>query len=194
MAADGASGEGLYSWLGSKGVSKGMRLKRTLTIVLAVLLPGCNVGGDQSANENTRKEVLSSNAETSPRRIQNPFPEAAEVKLFVAMDFGSDGPIYKNTQGVRLSAKQRKKFEGALKIEPAPESMDACFIPHHFFRYFSADGTQVGEVEVCFCCEGTLARGSQFLEAPNGEILGADYPEVAKIVEVLGEPTQIGCE
>src|SRR5690348_9592322 len=118
------------------------------------------------------------------RHVSNPFPEATELRLFVetGYDRQSGRPVFHRSDGVRLKAEQRKTFEKAIRFEDAPGEMAACFIPHHFFRYFDSHGKQVGELAVCFCCNGVTASGSPKLRAGEGEVLAADYPAVERIV------------
>ena len=117
------------------------------------------------------------------RRVTNPFPQATQLRLFVEVDYTDAGkPI--------LS----KAFENSLKIIAAPEEESACFMPHHFFRYYDARGKEVGDVAVCFCCYGVGASGSKTLEPPDGAMLSADYQSVKALVAALGEPTDVLCD
>lgn len=79
-------------------------------------------------------------------------------------------------------------------ITAAPDALDACFIPHHFFRYYDSGGKKVGEVAVCFCCEGLLTSGSKALETEDRAMVGADYPRLKALVAELGEPTDVFCD
>jgi hypothetical protein len=125
---------------------------------------------------------------TQVRKVEHPFPNASEVRLFVAVDYQKNGgePIFSKENGLILSAADRVRFEDTLRFVATPEEMAMCFVPHHFFRYFDNKGKQVGEVEVCFCCAGTAARGS--------EILDADMEALKDLVLELGEPTQVLCD
>ncbi|HEV7287833.1 hypothetical protein [Sphingomonas sp.] len=93
-----------------------------------------------------------------------------------------------------LNTAQRKAFENSLKIIAAPEYEAACFIPHHYFRYYDASGKEVGDVAVCFCCDGVAASGSNVLKPSSGAILSADYRKVKALVAALGEPTDVLCD
>ncbi len=129
------------------------------------------------------------------RRVTNPFPQATQLRLFVEVGFTDAGkPILSKAKGVQLNAAQRKAFEQSLLITAAPEEESACFMPHHFFRYYDASGKQVGDVAICFCCDGVGASGSNALEPPSGAMLSADYGNVKALVAALGEPTDVLCD
>ena len=136
---------------------------------------------------------LGSCSEPEIREIANPFPTAIEVRLFVEVGYDDVGPILSNADGVELTPSQREQLEKSLSVAPMPDDMAACFVPHHFFRYFDASGEQIGEVEVCFCCSGVSAKGSRMLETADSEILSADYNALKNLVEDLGERTEVMC-
>jgi hypothetical protein len=154
-----------------------MRLRSGLFIVLLLMITGC----DQSAQV---------------RKIEDPFPNASEVRLFVGVDYdkNSGEPILSKENGVILSTADRERFEDTLHFKAMPDVMAMCFVPHHFFRYFDNKGKQVGEVAVCFCCAGTAASGSDRLNSKPDEILDADMKALEKLVLDLGESTQVLCE
>jgi hypothetical protein len=154
-----------------------MKMRPLLLVFVALLIASC----DQSSQV---------------RKIENPFPNASEIRLFVQVDYdkNSGEPILKNATGVALSAADRAQFEDTLKIVPIPDEMTACFVPHHFFRYFDRSGKQVGEVAVCFCCAGARASGSDRLEGRADEMLSADFQALEKVILELGEPTQVLCD
>lgn len=132
---------------------------------------------------------------TLDRQVENPFPNATEVRLFVEVNYSDSGQaILNNPNGVALSVPQRDEFENALSITAAPDDMYMCFIPHHFFRYYAANGEEIGEVEVCFCCEGVTVSGSENLRPMQGEIVGADYATIQRLVAAVGEPTDVFCD
>lgn len=168
-----------------------------ISLALGVLLlAGCesrNTGAAGQTSSTASREYAKRNVE---RVVSNPFPKAPELRLFVETDLDekSGRPIFHRKDGLALTPAQRKTFEDSLRIEAAPEEMAACFIPHHFFRYFDAKGKQIGEVSVCFCCEGVSASGSDQLETANGEILGANYADLKSLVASLGEPTDVPCD
>lgn len=166
-----------------------MKSMSVLLLTLLVLTAGCN----QSSKPDSK---VSDAAHTPASTIEDPFPNASEVRLFVEVGYDKDtgSPILNKTQGVILSKASRERFEHTLVFVPVPEVMTACFIPHHFFRYFDSKGKQVGEVEVCFCCAGTTASGSDKLDPKSDEMLSADYKALEKLVLELGEPTDILCD
>lgn len=124
---------------------------------------------------------------------QIPFPAATSVRLFVEVGANDGVPIFNNPAGHILTASQRANFEAALHMVKAPDEMAACFIPHHFFRYYDKQGKQIGEFEVCFCCDGIEVSGAPTLVADPSQMLSADYAKVKDLVRDLGEPTDIDC-
>jgi hypothetical protein len=173
-----------------------MSATRILAIIaLAVVATGCERKVDTIAQPDSSNATASIAQPFKNRRITNPFPGATEVRLFVEVRYTKDNkPILSKRNGVRLNAAQRKAFENSLKITVAPEYEAACFVPHHFFRYYDARGKQIGGVSVCFCCDGVAASGSKALEPPDNATLSADYRRLKALVATLGEPTDVLCD
>jgi hypothetical protein len=172
-------------------VHKGISI---LGLIAALCLGGCE-GDDASRSSPQQRGGKSAVAESASLGIQNPFPGAKEVRLFVEKGYGSDGaPILNKLEGQLLSASELADFEGALRIEKAPESMAACFIPHHFFRYYDERGTQIGEISICFCCLGVEASKGAKISVGSDQILSADYKKLGALVRRLGEPTDVLCD
>lgn len=165
-------------------------MRSGLSIFLMVTVTGC----DQSAPVGKVEHPSLNVSEIG--KIVDPFPNASEVRLFVEVDHkkNSGEPIVNKENGVILSAADRVRFEDTLRFVATPEEMAACFIPHHFFRYFDNKGKQVGEVAVCFCCAGAAASGSDKLTPKPAEILDADMKALENLVLDLGESTQVLCE
>jgi len=151
-----------------------MELRSLLAVCALCLAGGCNSG----------------------QHVADPFPDAKQLRLFVEVEYPKEGggSVLSNAAGVVLTQRQREEFEEALVIEKAPEEMAACFIPHHFFRYYDDKGRKIGEVQVCFCCSGVSASGSKKLVAGEGKILSANYWRIGRIVSELGEPTDVLCD
>ena len=167
-----------------------MGMRSGLFMFLLFMVTAC----DQSAQ--VQKVEHSSPNVSEVRKIEDPVPNASEVRLFVEVDYdkNSGEPIFNKKNGVVLSATDRVRFEDTLRFVATPEAMAACFIPHHFFRYFDNEGKQVGEVAVCFCCAGTASSGSDKLKPRPDEILDADLKALKNLVLRLGEPTQVLCQ
>lgn len=165
---------------------------RLVALCAASLVLGCT----QQPNAPAPKRSDDSVTENLVRNVGNPFPDASEVRLFVESgEYGSEGhPILSSPEGRRLTDDQRRAFEAALRIEPMPEEMAACFIPHHFFRYFDSEGRQVGEIAVCFCCAGVEIDGNTPVPLQTNEIFGADFGALERFVQSIGEPTDIACD
>ncbi|MFN3228321.1 MAG: hypothetical protein ACK41P_00535 [Asticcacaulis sp.] len=129
------------------------------------------------------------------RSVKNPFPNATEVRLFVNTDYNQNGePIFSHPQGRRLTQAQRYKLEKSLFLTPLPEYMAACFIPHHFFRYYNAQGQEIGEIAVCFCCDGVRVSGNTNLKVDTELIVSAKYEDLKTLVTALDEPTDVFCD
>jgi hypothetical protein len=167
---------------------------RALALLAAALLVGCSDGLSEPREQTSRAAASNTIAARAARSIGNPFPDATEVRLFVNDGYDDEGsPTMSAPAGRPLSRSQRKAFEAAVRIEPAPDAVDACFIPHHFFRYFDKQGRQIGEIEVCFCCDGvSVSEGASVSPGPN-EWFAADYTALRKLVQSMGERTDIEC-
>ena len=133
----------------------------------------------------------------TPARL---YPEATEVRLAIQNDFawvGGKLVEHKHATTV-LSPQQREAFEQTLHRTrligfPPPDeagARPACFVPHHFFRYYDRHGRHVGEVAVCFCCSGFEATPNP---ASAGGELGVDILAVKELVRRMGVPTDIAC-
>lgn len=131
----------------------------------------------------------------------HPFPEAAEVRLFVATGMKNNGDlIFKSKTGRVLTPEQRRQFESLLFVQTPvnlpPDSdyyaVTGCFDPHHFLRYYDASGRQIGQIAVCFCCDGTSMSPSQ-LRLREDQHFEADYPKLQALIGSWGEPNDIEC-
>lgn len=134
----------------------------------------------------------------SPQRetpISPLFTEATSVRLFLEQ-YPNEAQFEwdrKHPNGIEINAAQRKQLNEAMYIETNDDkSFTACFIPHHFFRYFDKSGKQIGEISVCFCCQqvriepfGKKLNANQYVEAR--------YTDIAKLVEELGVSTRVNC-
>jgi hypothetical protein len=135
-----------------------------------------------------------------------PYPEAAVVKLGIdntEIDQQS-GRVIEHPETIRvLTSAERSTFESALHrlqligVPPAEPPSPACFVPHHFFRYYSATGQQIGEVAVCFCCRGFMATPA--LPYGNGQggrkdEFSLDIARTKAFVRSLGLPTDMMCD
>lgn len=167
----------------------------TAIVALAMAAAGCERKVDTPAQPDPSNAAASLATPFKDRRVTNPFPGATELRLFVEVGYTKDSkPVLSKRKGVLLDAAQRKAFEDSLVITVAPEYDTMCFIPHHFFRYYDANGKLLGGVSVCFCCDGVAASGSKALEPPTDALLSADYQKLKKLVAALGEPTDVLCD
>lgn len=173
-----------------------MNAVRILALLAATLaVAACERKVDTIAQPDPSNTAAMTAKPFQDRRITNPFPHATQLRLFVEVGYTDAGkPILSKSKGIQLNATQRSAFENGLKIIAAPEEESACFMPHHFFRYYDASGKRVGNVAVCFCCYGVGASGSKALEPPDGAMLSADYAKVRALVTALGEPADVLCD
>lgn len=168
-------------------------------ICLSMLLSGCGktrVAPPWKGDDPTYLRVISP---------VHPFPQAKLVKLVIRnMEFDpKTARIIEHPDTVRvLSAGERATFESALHrvrligISPPEPDMAACFVPHHFFRYYSATGRQLGEIAVCFCCGGHMATpGLPYGNGRGGQAdqFKMDERKTKAFVQSLGVPTDIMC-
>jgi hypothetical protein len=133
-----------------------------------------------------------------------PAPDAAEVRLFVEgiphRATARVNQLMNDPDGILLTAEQRAILDRSVHryrakpSEMGKYSMPACFIPHHFFRYYDKGGQQIGELAVCYCC-GDI-RVTPYNYGPNGdasEVWDFDYDAVKKMLKAMDVPTDIDC-
>ncbi|ALJ15779.1 hypothetical protein LH19_23130 [Sphingopyxis macrogoltabida] len=132
-----------------------------------------------------------------------PWPEATEVRLFVE-DVSYDerartGVTMSNPKGVVLNAVQRATLDRSVTLyrmtakEYANAVSAACFIPHHFFRYYDKSGRQLGELAVCYCCGG-VDFSPAFRNLRRNEEWQFDFDAVEKMLKEMGVPTEVNCD
>lgn len=129
--------------------------------------------------------------------LGKPFPAASEVRLFVNTGYDDKGkPTYSRPGGHPLSASERSAFESLIKIHTISpdEAFAMCFIPHHFFRYYDKGGKMIGELQVCFCCEGVEQSGASNIRLGKNQMLSADFQRLKAFVRSLGERTDVQCD
>ncbi|RZJ19622.1 MAG: hypothetical protein EON91_00865 [Brevundimonas sp.] len=131
-----------------------------------------------------------------------PYPEAKTVRLFVARPFAevrAGADEYVRPKGQMLTADQRSAFEATLRLANYDRELGyaaACFIPHHFVRYYDASDRVIGEFQVCFCCTGIRADPHISAPLPRGakvQDLEFDYARLKAWVEAMGYSTDIDC-
>lgn len=104
-------------------------------------------------------------------------------------------PIFSKAHGHVLTQAQRAQFESLIQVHTLTpdEPIAACFIPHHFFRYYNKAGKQIGELQVCFCCAGVEQSGASDVHLTKDQTLSADFTRLKAFVQSLGEPTNVQC-
>lgn len=133
-----------------------------------------------------------------------PFDAATEVRLELRDErIDRVGKVFDVPHPSRtLSAQERASFEQHLRrvrlvgFPLTPKVLTAgpaCFVPHHFFRYYDQRGRQLGEIAVCFCCLGAEANPRLPFENGETDALSVDIPGVKSFVKSLGVPTEIQC-
>lgn len=133
----------------------------------------------------------------------SPYSDAVSVRLFVENDQPEGDPqygVFVEPEGRVLTAAQRTEFEASLsKVSTRNRAVAACFIPHHFLRYYDASGKQVGEIAVCFCCSGAAASPELFEHQGGGFLhqydnhLAYDRERLKALIESLGLPADVWC-
>lgn len=176
-----------------------MTSRRTLFVTVAVILVIATLGWlaiSQSGRQSPQVQTGSIVEHPSDKPFRDPYPGAAEVRLFVETRDGGNEPAFVKPAGRVLTEEQRVEFESLIAIHTiSPEDLfAACFVPHHFFRYFDGAGKLVGEIEVCFCCAGVQQSEGSKVRLSNDQMLVADFPRLESFVTSLGERTDVGCE
>jgi hypothetical protein len=144
-------------------------------------------------------ETLAQPAKTEPSRpLASVYPDAKTVRLFVkSRRLVNDNTEVQTTWlnpagGYRLSDGQARRLRMYLNDAPVNEQPVACFVPHHFFRFYDRTNQQVGEVAVCFCCAGVDAK--PLLVSKPGRELHFDYAATKTLVAELGAKVDVECE
>lgn len=157
-----------------------------LTAMCLTVLTACGQGAVEQSQ--TGEQVLISSAAVTP------YPDAAEVRLYVSTPAGTE-----QVEVRKLSLPERQAFEQTLKLDNYDRGFEyaaACFVPHHFFRYFDAAGKQVGEISVCFCCGGTASTPNISAPLPKGatyQDLGVKYDALEVLLKSWDVESEIGC-
>ena len=178
--------------------------RRRLLIMAAVLLAVFNVWLAQDyLRDLVSTPKIESRDERPPVTKLEPiaiYPMGARVNLLIKNSLLNGPELSTKPDGVDLTTAERLEFEQSIKksvtVRPAGkdypgEGADACFIPHHFFRYYDAKGTKIGEVEICFCCTGGIAKPS--LTTRNDEHEVFDVERIKALVGKMKLPTDASC-
>ena len=151
-----------------------------LLLLIFAIIAGCSQGGSKVDTPVSRQ-----------------FPEATSVRLFLeqqSTEMADEAWKAKHPSGIELSPSQRIQLEAAIYIETNDnKEMAACFIPHHYFRYFNQRGKQIGEISVCFCCAGVRIDPYEKKLAGN-QYVEAKYADITKLVDAMGVPTNVECD
>lgn len=184
-----------------------MKQRNAMIAVWAAMLIAISVTLSLSSMPSGRATVETPvDEEPGPRGTTTairPWPEATEVRLFVE-DLSYDerertGATMSNPKGVVLNAAQRATLDRSVTLyrmtvkEYATAVSAACFIPHHFFRYYDSGGRQVGELAVCYCCKG-VSLAPAFRPLRRAEEWQFDYDAVGKMLKEMGVSTDVNCD
>ncbi len=132
-----------------------------------------------------------------------PFPEATKVRVFVESGYDEKtdrGIVEKDAVGRALTPEERRAFESQLSIQtPVNLSPDddffmiaACFMPHHFVRYYDASKRQIGEIAICFCCSGVQMTPDNRMKLQKDQRFEANYMNSEKLFKSWGVPNRRG--
>lgn len=174
---------------------------RFVTIILAVLAMGI-AACSEAPSETLGASQAESDVYVEPKLLKSEklrlWPEAASVRLFFEDipydEIGPNGIGMSNPAGTLLTKAQQAIVSNAARRETYSEypAMAACFVPHHFFRFYDARGRQVGELEVCYCCAGIRLVSSPYRLADR-QLWGFDYDGVAKMMADMGISSKVQC-
>jgi hypothetical protein len=130
--------------------------------------------------------AVSANAEWLPRKIH-------EVRAYYydcSQEEGNlsllkNGKLHKgiiNNEGAKLTDEQIERLKKALESSEKRMPGAFCYMPHHGFVFFDADGKAMGHIELCFTC-GNVDSSPKGL--PDNEW---NWKEMRKILEELKIP------
>ena len=175
-----------------------MRAAGLVFATLSVALAGCG--------QSTLEPPSSDGAPTYIRWVSpaHPYATATQVRLTIENDYAwVDKKLVEHRHAVRvLSPQERQAFEHAVRrvrlVGFVPKTRaeaigPACFVPHHYFRYYDAQGKQIGQLAVCFCCLGAQAEPRLAFEGGDADSLRVNIPAVKSFVRSLGLPTDVAC-
>lgn len=173
-----------------------------LLIAIGAGLSLSMTGSDRSGIDHAGNDLLRGEARGVSTAVR-PWPEATEVRLFVE-DLSYDerertGAVMSNPKGVTLTAAQRATLDRSVTLyrmtpqEYEDYAIAACFIPHHFFRYYDKSGRQLGELSVCYCCGG-IGFSPTFRKIRDDENWQFDFDAVEKMLKEIGVPTDVNCD
>ncbi|MBU7587921.1 MAG: hypothetical protein KAF42_01770 [Sphingopyxis terrae] len=176
-------------------IAVGTALLLSVGVVLSLAM-----GSEVSGDEYIMSPPSRPSAGATPVR---PWPQAAEVRLFVE-DLSYDdqekmGKWTSRPEGIRLTKAQRDILDGSVffyrltKKEWAERVHAACFIPHHFFRYYDGSGRQLGEIQVCYCCQG-VGMTPALRRTDSYDEWQFDFPRVEKMLHEMGVRTDLNCD
>lgn len=148
-------------------------------------------------------KMKETNSETVITRTRlSMYPDAKSVVLYVSADPRPDKSgrfIISHTKGIRLTADQRKLFESAFYRANLVSGTDqreiaACFQPHHFFTYYDAAGRQIGEVQVCFCCNQMAMFPDMTPESTSTSWNGQDWKVLSELLASMKVSADFHCD
>lgn len=95
---------------------------------------------------------------------------------------GEKHPFIVETQTKDLSADQVTQLASLLTDKHKPREPAYCYVPHHGFLFYRADGTVGAHVEICLLCAQGVSSPSEGL-AKNW-----DYPGLKSFIVSIGLP------
>lgn len=175
-------------------------MRKTLVALTALLaLAGCSAEPAKPQAVAPAAAVAAASPRGPLTRSEpiRPYSEATRIELVVREEWDEDSKVLGRKT---LTKPERERLEAALTREVFlreadindPGTAAACFIPHHFFRYYDAAGKQIGELSVCLCCGGVDANPRVIPEGSR-DYLDVRIRLVEKLVADMGLPTDVGC-
>ncbi len=89
--------------------------------------------------------------------------------------------------GVSLSQEQTKRLMAAITIPQPKSQRTPCYVPHHAFVFYNAEGQPIAHLEICFTC-------NKFRAFPGGLPEYVDMKALYALVGELGIPLGSGKE
>ena len=179
-------------------------LSSALVCLVGVLAAGCSSQVASKAQTKTNRPTVGTEqilTESDLHRVNGhllrPWPQASSVRLFVEADDRSDSAS-RNPSSRLLNLAERTAVESHLSVDVYTGGTPiaaACFVPHHFLRYYDATGKMVGEISICFCCSGVETAPDLLAKLPrNATYQSINFDGLQALFEKMGVPTKVLCD
>jgi hypothetical protein len=171
------------------------KIARTISLIwLCLAALGCD--SSRAKKDETKSEAVITKTQLTI------YPDAKSVILYVSADPQPDKSgrfIISHTKGIQLTTDQRKRFESAfyranLLSGTNQREIAACFQPHHFFTYYDAAGRQIGEIQVCFCCNQVAMFPDIAPESTSSSWNDQDWKVLNELLVSMKVPADFHCD